>query len=255
MANTNPKDFERLLSRIPEQNKANVWFLPIRGNKKIPDVPKGTTLKNNRYYKLSGNTVLKRLRNGQNAGVYALSGGLMFLDVDVKNGIVQAPEKLLEAIPETFTVKSRNGGFQYYFLNSGLYDNQELILDDRFEGDDIRMVLDGGHIGELRTNWQYVVCPGSYVPPDVHSSGGDGTYRVVKNIEIAEFEGDITRYFKKNTEKIKGVESFSMRTIGKGKSITAEDIKNRLETKKMRVRAVDGEGIENLVWQIKNNVW
>lgn len=239
--NTNHGDFQKLLSHISDDMKNNVWFLPIRGAKKIPDVPKGTQLKGNKYYKLTSSAVIKRLRNGQNAGIYALSGGLMFLDIDVKDGKVQAPD-LLKAIPETFTVQSRNGGFQYFFLNAGLYDNQELIVD-------------GNHAGELRTNWQYVVCPGSYVTPDVHAAAGDGTYRVLKDTEISEFEGAITEHFIKNTEKIKEVESFSKKTKRNGKTITAKDIEHRLNEKNLRIREIDGAGIETIIWQIKNNVW
>lgn len=240
--NTNPGDFQKLLSHISDDMKSNVWFLPIRGAKKIPDVPKGAQLKGNKYYKLTSAVAIKRLRNGQNVGIYALSGGLMFLDVDVKNGIIQAPESLLQAVPETFTVQSRNGGIQYYFLNTGLYDNQELIIA-------------GNHAGELRTNWQYVVCPGSYVIPDIHNRNGDGTYRIINDAKIVEFVGEITKYFQKKTDKINDVESFCKKTIGRGKTITKTDVINKLNAKKMKFRELNKNELDMVIWQIKNNVF
>ena len=156
MSLTNPKDFKLLYSLIPKQRRENVWFFPLRANQKNPDCPGGTILKGNLKYRLGFDEALQRLSWGSNVGIYAISGGLMFLDLDVRGGKLLASQSFLDALDskyKTLKIKTRNGGFQYYFLNDGKYKNQVLKENNVV-------------IGELRTDWFYVVSVGSYVEPD-----------------------------------------------------------------------------------------
>lgn len=167
MALTNPKDFKELINILPKDVLKNTWFFPLKQDRKNPDVPPGTILKGNLAYRLSYYDAINRLKWGKNVGIYALTGGLMFLDLDVKNSNFIASYELIYKILDipTISVKTRNGGLQKYFLNEGKYPSQ-LIKEN------------GVIVGELRTNWQYVVSVGSYVTPDEHSNHGDGTYRL-----------------------------------------------------------------------------
>ena len=144
MSLTNSVAFRTLINtRIPADRIQKIWIIPLRQNDKRPDVRNGDSWKLNESYRLSVRDAANRLKSGKNIGLVALPGGIMFLDIDVENGKLKASDEILEMLPETFTVKSRNGGYQLYFLDDGFYDNQ-LFRCDTVE------------IGELRTDWQYV---------------------------------------------------------------------------------------------------
>lgn len=178
MSLTHYKDFQEVLNILPESVLKNTLFFPIRQDSKNPDVPAGTDMKTNTSIYLNKYDAIKRLKWGKNVGIYALPGGLMFLDLDVKNGEFLVSTELREKINDlpTITIQTRNGGMQKYFLNEGKYGNQ-LISEN------------GKIIGELRTNWQYVVSVGSYVPQDDQARSGDGTYRLSrKNRTLSTFE-------------------------------------------------------------------
>ena len=179
MALTNVKDFKSFLEVIPKDVFEKVWFFPIKQDRKNPDVPSGTILKGNLAYRLSKYDAINRLKWGKNVGIYALKGGLMFLDLDVENGKLLASQSFLDSIAlnPTLTIQTRNGGIQKYYLNDGEYNNQ--VIKEN-----------GVAIGELRTDWFYVVSVGSYVTPDENSREGDGTYRISEKYnEISKFNG------------------------------------------------------------------
>ena len=140
MSLTNAKDFQTFFKLIPKANLEHVWFFPIRQDAKNPDVPKGTSLKGNTAYRMMLSDCIKRLKQGKNVGIYAVSGGLMFLDLDVKDKKVIASNSILEALDaiKTLKIRTRNGGYQYYFLNEGKYANQlieenkENFMDDHY---------------------------------------------------------------------------------------------------------------------------
>ena len=174
MTITKPDDFKKLLPNIPEERYKNIWFFPVRQDRKNPDVPSETILKGNTAYRLTVRDCLTRLKAGKNIGIYALTGGLMFLDIDVQDGKLKASKEFMKQIPDTFTVKSRNGGYQFYYLNEGNYPNQ-IIKENDIE------------VGELRTDWYYVVGVGSYVNPDENNADGNGIYHIEKNISVTSF--------------------------------------------------------------------
>ena len=203
MTATVANEFKKLLARIPKETLKNVWFFPIRRDKKNPEVPGGTILKGNLYYRLSPLLAIKRLKASGNVGIYGLPGGLMFLDLDMEKGQLKASNEFLSKIKPTFTVKTRNGGLQYYYLNDGHYSNQ--ILKEN-----------GKEIVEIRADWQYVVSCGSYVTPD-DNGNGDGTYRVLYDVPIVPFSG-LDEYIQSNGQaKDTEIKTFTKATEEKDK--------------------------------------
>jgi hypothetical protein len=197
MALTNVKDFRELLDIIPKSTMEKVWFFPIKQDRKNPDVPSGTILKGNLAYRLSRYDAINRLKWGKNVGIYALNGGLMFLDLDVKNGKLIASKAVLDnvALNPTLTIQTRNGGIQKYYLNDSEYNNQ--VIKEN-----------GIPIGELRTDWYYVVSVGSYVIPNEHSCG-DGTYRLSGECrEINKFNG-LPEILRRDEVKTKEIKTFN----------------------------------------------
>lgn len=216
MTFTKPDDFKKLLPNIPDERFKNIWFFPVRQDRKNPDVPSGTVLKGNTAYCLTVREALTRLRSGKNIGIYALTGGLMFLDIDVKDGKIKASKEFIKQIPETFTVKTRNGGFQFYYLNEGNYPNQ-IIKENDIE------------VGELRTDWYYVVGVGSYVTPDENNADGNGIYHIEKNISVTSFHG-LENYLKTREKPIGTIQTFSKKTEAKDE-IKLEDYNIKLQEK------------------------
>ena len=200
MTLTKPSDFKTFEQIIPKSRREHVWFFPIRGSRKTPDCPIGTVLKNNADMRITRTEVEKRLQWGQNYGIYALPGGLMFLDLDTdEHGCIKASKEFREQIPKTFTVITRSGGLHYYFLNDGLYPNQ-VIYEDKTA------------IGELRTDWYYIVGVGSYVDP--------GQYHIFHEDIITNFS-HIEGIRKHGEEEKKSPGSYKE----KGKSINKSEYK------------------------------
>ena len=171
---TDPKQFLRLIHRLP--HGCDVAFIPVVENRKEPDA--NIKIKENLdRIKLTQNEALRRLQRGLNVGVYAFPQGLCFVDID-RPDLIDISE-----LPESFTVKTRNGGYQIYYQNPGIERNYILKLN-------------GQKIGELRANWQYVVAPGSYVPPDEEKfEGATGLYEVIKDVEIIDLDFEAIRKF------------------------------------------------------------
>lgn len=239
MTATNVTDFKKFITLIPQDILKSVWFFPLRQDRKNPDVPGGTVLKGNLAYRLDVKSCVYRLKQGKNFGIYGLPGGLMFLDIDVSGGHIIATKWFIEQIPPTFTVRTRNGGYQYYYMNRGLYPNQ--IIKEN-----------GVQVGELRTNWYYVVGVGSYVTPDKDNKDGDGTYRIIHNAPIGDFSGMEGYIFKGNT--IDDTKRFTGATH-KDSMVSLEDYnKNLVEKGKTKRRVLNKDGIEALKWQLENKI-
>lgn len=236
MTATVANEFRKLLARIPKETLKNVWLFPIRRDKKNPEVPGGTILKGNLAYRLSPGSSIQRLKGGGNVGIYGLSGGLMFLDLDMEKGCLKASNEFLSKIVPSFCVKTRNGGFQYYYLNDGKYPNQ--LLKEN-----------GKEIGELRTDWQYVVSVGSYVTPD-DNGNGDGTYRVLYDVPIVPFSG-LDEYIQSNDKaKDTEIKTFSKVTEKKDR-VDIKDYKRKLRKEGKKERLLGKKDINELRERIR----
>ena len=172
---TDPAQFKRLLELIPVETMANVRFIPLRKGTKEPDIPKGGSLKDPKYW-MTPKQALDRLKAGLNVAMYASPQGVLFFDVDTEKGTIVIPEEIRAKIPETLTIRTRNGGLQYYYHNNGTFKN--LIY-----------LYNGQKAGEIRADWWYVVAPGSYVKPDTDATpDADGLYRIIKDAPISIFD-------------------------------------------------------------------
>lgn len=171
----NVEEFNRFISHIHADIISNVWFIPLRKGTKEPDIPKGEGLKDPKY-RLTSEQASERIRSGENVGIYAMNGGLLFLDADTDKGNIVLPEEIRKTIQATLTIKTRNGGLQYYFINNGTFKNRTHIYN-------------GKTAGEIRADWWYVVAPGSYVKPDADATiDADGLYRIINDIPLSLFD-------------------------------------------------------------------
>ena len=169
--NTDPEEFKRLWDHIPADTRGNVWFIPLKAGSKEPDTPKGAKLKDPAY-RLTYEQAQTRLTEGANVGIYALPGGLLFLDTDTEAGSLVLPQEIINTIPVSLTTKTRNGGRQFYFLNNGKIANSV-------------HTHNGVKAGEIRANWLYVAAPGSYVKPDQDATpDAAGLYSIIDDKPI-----------------------------------------------------------------------
>jgi len=168
---------------------------------------------------------LERLRQGDNVGIVAYPEGLAFLDIDVDAGKTKLPaDKVTELIEhhDTFTVKTRNGGVQLYFVNTGIGKLVDLYYDD----------VD---IGELRARGAYVVAAGSYVAPDNKAtSEATGNYTVIRDVPLKPLTlNDIPEWIRlgstktspKSLEKMEKKITHGLAKIGT-EPVDADSIKN-----------------------------
>lgn len=189
---TNFNDFKKLYDRIPKDRKEFVRFIPLRPQKKNP-LSGSWKPKNLNYHE-----VKNFMKNGYNIGVVALPKGICVidLDTDIDKNLINyniANEFYCE---DTFTVETRSGGLHFYFLNNGICNTQDFIVDDR-------------NIGELRANWSYVVSAGSYVDIDRYAGG----YKVIRDLPIKPLPDSVfNKYFKKGDTETRKDEKISGKT-------------------------------------------
>lgn len=136
----------------------------------------------NPRYHLSTDEAISALEKGFNIGIYGTTDGFCILDFDLKNGKFVIPEEMIHVLIwslDTFTIKTRSGGYQLYFITDGQTGNPHIYFDNR-------------DAGECRRDRQYVVCPGCYVPREAgnkgHTDDATGYYSVVHDAPIRQFD-------------------------------------------------------------------
>ncbi len=154
---TKPEEFARFTSLLP----VNPYLIPLVREGKKPDVPEGESWKGPKY-KLTTDEAYKRLCAGLNVGIVATGAGLLIFDLD-------DPDKYIFP-KKTLTVVSRNGKPHKFYLNDGTVRNAKGKGQYK-------------NCGEVRAEWQYVVCAGSFVPSD--SPRGTGLYHIIEEREPA----------------------------------------------------------------------
>src|SRR5208337_1152161 len=83
---------------------------------------------------------------------------------------------------DTFTSMTRAGGLHLFFRSNGSTANPLLYYN-------------GKKAGECRCNWQYVVCPGSFVPKEAGEKGftaeATGLYTIIRDCPLKKFDPSI----------------------------------------------------------------
>lgn len=169
---TGPDHFHRLLERAREAGLEDLPIIEIEHGGKRPTATAGLKLEDgtlNPRFKLSPDEAIERMEAGANVGAYGSPDGLLFVDVDLTGGKLAIPaetvEMMIEAL-DTFTVRTRSGGYHLYFQNVGPAGEDGATRNPH-------IYWHGEDAGECRRDWQYVLLPGSYVDPD-HDPTGKG---------------------------------------------------------------------------------
>lgn len=163
--------FRRLLERAREAGLEDLPIIEIEHGGKRPTATAGLKLEDgtlNPRFKLSPDEAIERMDAGANVGAYGSPDGLLFVDVDLTGGKLAIPPETVETMIEaldTFTVRTRSGGYHLYFQNVGP------VGDGTVRNPHI--YWHGEDAGECRADWQYVLLPGSFVDPD-HDPTGKG---------------------------------------------------------------------------------
>lgn len=183
--------FNLRLDAIPEKNQYWVPLIPTV-EKKAPQASKGLDIKGNiltpptqkeredgaEYIRITPIEARKRVQHDLCYGIYAVHGGLCFIDIDTHKGNLKiTDDQLSELIKSfgTFVVKTRDGGYHFYFINDTETPNGLIYVN-------------GINSGELRTNWEYVIGPGSYyAKSDDAVKGATGRYTIFKNQAIQRY--------------------------------------------------------------------
>ena len=150
------KFYQCVMKSMPPGNKPHLFKLghhskaPLPGRSWKKDAP------------LSFKHAEKWMQQGGNIGIGAMDWNFIFFtDLDGKDA-----SKTMFKIP-TLTVETRSGGFHGYYVTKNKAEIPNLATNDQ---------------GEVRSQNQYVVAPGSYVPPE---GKGTGYYRVVEARPLA----------------------------------------------------------------------
>lgn len=161
----------RFLERAREAGLEDLPLIELRHGEKNPAATSGLKLEDgtlNPRWKLTPDEATAKMEAGANIGAYGSPGGLLFIDVDLTGGKLPIPPATVEAMIEaldTFTVRTRSGGYHLYFQNVGpVGDGTTRNPHIWWHGQDA---------GECRADWQYVLMPGSFVDPD-HDPTGKG---------------------------------------------------------------------------------
>jgi hypothetical protein len=123
MTLTSFEEFKKLWKKIPQDRMEHTHFILLT-DKKRP--LRGIAWRNQdawlNYYQIR----YEGMGRGWNIGVVARPKGLMILDIDTDDkSQLMVSNEVLQAIPETFTVKTRSNGLHCYFLNNGEWRNQK----------------------------------------------------------------------------------------------------------------------------------
>jgi P4 family phage/plasmid primase-like protien len=184
--------FKKFLQRAQETSRP-LHLIRLRKQIKDPDVNEGDKLQLpdrslDPKFHLSQDDAITAIEGGYNIGIYGTTDGFCFIDIDLEDGEFVIPiDKILDFIKsqDTFTVKTRSGGYQLYFITDGQTGNPHI----RYQGE--------ADAGECRRDWQYVVCPGCYVPRDYVSIKGrfkgytddaTGYYEIINDAPIRQFD-------------------------------------------------------------------
>jgi hypothetical protein len=213
------------------------WVFPLAPGKKTPITPNG-------YKDATSNTAaaLSQFNYGKlNIGVATGPSRLTVLDVDGVPGLKWLFEtRATLSLPKTFTVRTRSGGFHYYFLAPAC----RLITCSASKiapGVDIR--AEGGH----------VVGPSSWVAAD--HKGPAGWYRVTDDSPVAPLPDWLLTAIlagKKNTTKSRSTKKACAKSVSPE---TPRAVATLKEVLKHIDADCDYETYRNVIWAVMSTGW
>ena len=213
-AKDNIKVSDKLSIRVAEYDKAVATFkqLPsdmpihlveIKPNEKVPH---GSDSWKTRTFSFEfGRELIAKKQ--YNIAIVADIHSVCFMDIDLTDGKFSIPEEVVNELVEkydTFTVMTKSGGLQLYFINDGL---TKYFLDNGFAGNP-KLMYQGKDSGEIRTFNQYVLFPGSFVPRDYDKKGykkkSTGMYTIIRNVPLKPLgEKNLPKWFAIEQDKKK----------------------------------------------------
>ena len=179
---TDPSQFRVWLDLLPPDIRGRLVLIPLQHNSKVPDLPEGESWKDPKYH-LTPEQALERLESGKNVGVVGTKNTVVILDIEREN-VPEASKYIPQPLVDTLIVRTRSGGLHLYYLNSSV-PNRDLVIGGR-------------RIVEVRSDWRYVVAPGSFVPAN---GTGDGLYKVVNRRRPLELSPDLLPWMAEIPEK------------------------------------------------------
>ena len=180
-----------------------------------------------RCYDFDDPELLSHLEAGKNYGVRGGDGGLKILDID---DWPRARELgIIEALPETFTVKTPHDGRHYYFICPEI--EKKVIL---YDPEDHKR-----HIGELQARGQFVVGPTSRLKEGNEKTGEVEVKRweVEKDLPIATIGKELLEVLEKawtgaRVERQEEKEEGGEKKINRFSHIKIEDIVKPVDIKR-----------------------
>ncbi len=163
----------RLGGRIPDKLKRHkeLRYVRIRKREKKPFESKWQSENN---YSAEDPSLLGHLAGGGNYGIACGFGGLVVFDSDNEERFKELG--VINKLPRTFTVRTGGGGTHRYYFCPELKDKitlfDPIMNEPKHPGHPL-------HLGEIQSNGQQVVGPGS-----IHPNGNQ--YEVIDDWEIAE---------------------------------------------------------------------
>jgi hypothetical protein len=180
------KEFDIAAKRISETPQ-NVYrhFIDIKPNEKVPH---GSDSWKTRTFSIPYARDLIEKQN-YNIALVCHVDGFAVIDVDLSAGKLPIPENVLQEMItryDTLTIKTKSGGIQLIFQNVGI----TKYFVDGGNAANPKLLYQGKDIGEIRTNFAYVLFPGSYVPIEYdkkgHTKDATGMYTVVLDRPVRE---------------------------------------------------------------------
>lgn len=145
MPSTKPDEFEKFVEKIEETapDGYTPWFFPVQKKSKAPGVGKNISWKSEKS-RLTKEEALERFKSGKNVGISGRENDKLIL-VDIDDPTIE------DDLKPTLKIRSRSrtGTHAIYWA-----DSEDPILPANIPTDK----------GEVRSEDQYVVAPGSYVP-------------------------------------------------------------------------------------------
>jgi P4 family phage/plasmid primase-like protien len=148
MSDPRPEEFRRfaelLLENAPDEYQP--WFFRCESSSKAPDITFGSWKEE--QARLGVDQAVQWMQQGGNVGIAGRPDDRL-INVDIDDEDETSPDDLKSTL--VARSRSRTGAHAWYFESDHTDNIPNIPTDNK---------------GEVRTDWQYVVAPGSYVPVD-----------------------------------------------------------------------------------------